>query len=213
MARFSHLEEASADSGEQDEVGLEEDEEAPPDQGERERWIHFLSWIGVNRFLRPVHFHDVEDRATGWLTTRDLGRPDGWAFRELAPDLWDEFRQNTLRGVGEAAGDKAVVPHFYRAHDLEHIVSLLSAATADATNEVSSALFTHLAANWPSLKRFSKAEVALVPEGQVPGMRQKPQRARDEERKDVGTISGCSGSETRTGAQRHTDLDARGVCG
>ena len=64
----------------EDEVGLEEDEEAPPDQAERERWIDFLTWIGVNRVLRPVHFHDVEDRATGWLTTRDLGRPTAGRF-------------------------------------------------------------------------------------------------------------------------------------
>ena len=185
LARFSHLEEAS-DSSEEDEVGLEEDEEAPPDEGERERWIHFLTWIGVNRFLRPVHFHDVEDRATGWLTTKDFGRPEGWAFRDLAPDLWDEFRQTTLRGLEEPTGENTGVPYFYRAHDLEHIVPLLAAASSDATNEVSRALFSHLALNWPRIERFSKAEAALVPEGQVPAMRQKPPRARDEERKDAG---------------------------
>src|SRR5262249_8497752 len=87
LAQFRHLEEVAAESEAEadDEVGLDEDEEAAPDQAERDRWLDFLTWIGVNRVLRPVHFHDVEDRATGWLTTRDLAQPTGWAFKGLPP--------------------------------------------------------------------------------------------------------------------------------
>ena len=55
-----------------DEVDIDEDADQAIESNERDRWIAFLSWIGVNRCLRPVHFHDVEDDGTGWLTTRDL---------------------------------------------------------------------------------------------------------------------------------------------
>ena len=99
LARFRHLEEAVREDDDEDEVGLEEDEEAPPDQAERDRWIDFLTWIGVNRVLRPVHFHDVEDRGTGWLTTKDLSQPDGWAFRDLAAPSGTSSGKSALRSV------------------------------------------------------------------------------------------------------------------
>ena len=92
LDRFRHLEEATEDPGEgegededEDEVDLEEDEEAPTNDAERSRWLNFLCWIGVNPVLRPVHFHDVEDRGKGWLKTENLARPDGSYFREI-PD-------------------------------------------------------------------------------------------------------------------------------
>ena len=74
-----------------DEVDVDEDADQAIETNERDRWIAFLSWIGVNRALRPVHFHDVEDDATGWLTTKDLAQPNGWAFRDLG-DTWDALR-------------------------------------------------------------------------------------------------------------------------
>ena len=58
-----------------DEVEADEDADQAIETDEPDRWIAFLSWIGVNRALRPVHFHDVEDDATGWLTTRNLAQP------------------------------------------------------------------------------------------------------------------------------------------
>src|SRR5207249_1040113 len=109
------------------------------------RWIDFLTWIGVNPVLRPVHFHDVEDRATGWLTTKNLAQPEGWAFRGLGPDLWDEFRQQALQRVSEAVQKEDGTPYFYRVHDLEHIVPLLKLAAEDASTQVAGALFAHLA--------------------------------------------------------------------
>ena len=44
---------------------VDEDEEQALETDELERWLVFLSWLGVNRSIRPVHFHDVEDRS-GW---------------------------------------------------------------------------------------------------------------------------------------------------
>ena len=79
-----------------DEVDVDEDADQAIETNERDRWIAFLSWIGVNRALRPVHFHDVEDDATGWLTTKDLTRPNGWAFRALG-DTWERFEASLRR--------------------------------------------------------------------------------------------------------------------
>lgn len=90
LDRYKHLRETAEESGEEDEVDIEEDEEAPPDQAELDRWLSFLTWIGVNHVLRLVHFHDVEDRAT-WLSTKGLTRPQSWAFEPLPNALWDEF--------------------------------------------------------------------------------------------------------------------------
>ena len=43
-----------------------------------------------------------------------------------------------------------------------------------------------LALNWTYLERFAKAEAAVVPRAQVPAMRQKPPRAREDEREEIG---------------------------
>ena len=184
LAQFRHLEEA-VEGDDEDEVGLDEDEDAPPDQAERDRWIDFLTWIGVNRVLRPVHFHDVEDRATGWLTTKDLRQPDGWAFRKLPASLWDEFRQSALRSVANSAGENGV-PYLYRVEDLEHIVPLLKAAQVDASTEIAEALFLHLTLNWAQLESFTTAQVAVVPSDLMPSRRSKPPHAYDDELVDAG---------------------------
>ena len=39
---------------------------------EGDRWLAFLSWIGVNHALRLVHFYDVDDDGTRWKTTPNL---------------------------------------------------------------------------------------------------------------------------------------------
>jgi hypothetical protein len=187
LARFSHLEEAvESEENDEDEVGLEEDEEAPPDQVERDRWIDFFTWIGVNPVIRPVHFHDVEDRAAGWLTTKNFHRPNGWAFQALAPSVWDEFREVAFQSVADDVPERSAIPYFYRVHDLEHIVPLLKAAAEDGSSEISSALFAHLALNWTHLERFTKAEAAVVPSDRVPSMRSKPPRPYDDELKEIG---------------------------
>ncbi len=59
------------DPDDADDVSEDENEETTEDLDERARWMAFLEWIGVNRVLRPRHFHDVEDRGSGWLRTKD----------------------------------------------------------------------------------------------------------------------------------------------
>jgi hypothetical protein len=88
LDRYQGLDdEPPPDGDSEDEVALDEDEESPLDADEQNRWLRFLTWIGVNRVLRPVHFHDAEDRGSGWLSTRELVKPAGWAFQNLG-DLW-----------------------------------------------------------------------------------------------------------------------------
>ena len=173
---------AAADSPEdlEDEVDVDEDADQAIESNERDRWIAFLSWIGVNRSLRPVHFHDVEDDATGWLTTNDLSRPNGWAFRSLG-DTWERF-EDSLRSRLEGQHDlKTVTPYLYEVHDLDQIVPIVDAASSDATSTVARALFEHLARHWSWLASFADCQVALVAEGTQPNRRSKPQRALAEE--------------------------------
>ena len=167
-----------------DEVEIDEDEEEALDTTDRERWLSFLTWLGVNRAIRPVHFTDVEDRNAGWLTTKDLAKPRGWAFRELSAELWDPYAAEVREQVREHLGEGTAC--FYAMHDLEHITPLLAEASRDASCTVAQELFAHLAHNWAQLQRFERLEVAVVPEGLVPSMRAKPPRAKDDERHQLG---------------------------
>ena len=154
---------AEADS---DEVEADEDADQAIETDEHDRWIAFLSWIGVNRALRPVHFHDVEDDATGWLTTRNLAQPQGWAFRDLG-DTWTEF-EASLRAALAARNDaQQTVPYLYDAHDLDQIVPLVQAAENDASGVVARALTEHLVRHWSWFLAFADCQVALVDDGQV----------------------------------------------
>ena len=163
-----------------DEVDVDEDADQAIESNERDRWIAFLSWIGVNRCLRPVHFHDVEDDGTGWLTTKDLSRPNGWAFQSLG-ETWDRFAAS-LRTRLEAQRDlTSVTPYLYEVHDLDQIVAIVAAASADATSHVARTFFEHLARHWSWLAPFADCQVALVERGKWPGQRSKPQRALAEE--------------------------------
>ena len=132
-----------------------------------------------------MHFHDVEDDATGWLTTKELTRPNGWAFRALG-DTWDAF-EASLRSRLEAQHDlTAVKPYLYEVHDLDQIVAIVEAASGDATSEIARTLFEHLARHWSWLVSFADCRVALVERGKWPGQRSKPQRALAEELADGG---------------------------
>jgi hypothetical protein len=193
LERYRHLkedeesEENSGDVGE-DEVSLDEDEEVALDADDRERWLRFFQWLGVNASLRPVHFHDVEDRASGWLKTHNLRRPDGWAFQNVPPDLWTKYRQVVLAELTEKDEERAntTVPYFYELHDLEHLVAFSNIAAAEPTAGFAKALYEHLARHWYALERFSRVVVAQVDAGHEPARRTKPPRAKDDELTDAG---------------------------
>src|SRR5262249_36003489 len=139
----------------EDEVSIEEDEEAALDADDKGRWLEFFLWLGVNQSLRAVHFHDVEDRASGWLKTSGLQRPEGWAFRQVPAQFWDEYVADVRAKVREVDPEwfDASVAYFYRLHDLEHLVPLLDAASHDANGATARRLYEHLARNWSILER------------------------------------------------------------
>lgn len=169
-----------------DEVGIEEDEDAALESDERTRWLNFLQWLGVNQALRPVHFHDVEDRASGWLKTANLQKPDGWIFKTVDQNVWLDYVTRIRKTLVDEGLDEGATPYFYRLHDLDHLVTFLKAASEDRSTKIGQALYEHLAKNWSVLERFSNVIIAQVQPGNVPTMRTKPQRAKDDELIDVG---------------------------
>lgn len=167
-----------------DEVDVDEDSDIPLETSEHERWNAFLSWIGVNHALRPVHFHDVEDRGAGWLSTKGLERPQGWAFSRLGR-TWDDFRAR-LHEIVLARRDATVDPYLYQAHDLEFLVPLLDAAARDNGGTVGARLLEHLVRHWRYYADFLETEIAVVGKGKSPSQRSKPPRAMPEERTTAG---------------------------
>ena len=163
-----------------DEVDLDEDVDRSLETDERQRWINFLSWIGVNRSLRLIHFHDVEDRDTGWLTTRDLQQPKGWAFRDMG-ETWNCYQKELQSKLANLPAQTAVVPYLYEVHDLDHALPLIEAAERDASAEVASRLFEHLVKHWGTYSPLTDAQVALVDKSKSPKARSKPQRAAPDE--------------------------------
>ncbi len=177
-------EEEAADAEGNDEVDIDEDEEQALDTDHRERWISFLTWLGVNHALRPVHFSDVEDRQSGWLTTKDLSRPTGWAFKTLDAEVWSGYVTKVRADPKlDRATDEATA-YFYELHDLEFLAQILGLVATDADCTSAKALLTHLVENWPQLQRFTEGKIAAVA-AKAPGMR-KPPTARDDELVSVG---------------------------
>ena len=158
-----------------DEVDLNEDVDRSLETTESERWLNFLSWIGVNRSLRLIHFHDVEDRDSGWLTTKDLQQPTGWAFRDLG-ETWSDYCDELKARLADRPDHDAVVPYLYEVHDLDHALPLIEAAELDASAEIASRLLGHLILNWATYAPLADAQVALVKAWRWPAARSKPQR-------------------------------------
>lgn len=165
-----------------DEVSLDEDVDRALETDERARWLNFLTWIGINKQLRLIHFHDVEDSNSGWLTTEGLVRPKGWAFDNLG-NTWVQFRKSLAEDIANSDG---VVPYLYEVHDLDMIVPILAAAERDASAAIGRQLFEHLVIHWGAYSSFSKAKLALVEKGKAPGMRSAPPRAKESELTDIG---------------------------
>jgi hypothetical protein len=188
LEKYRHLSDANdsedVDIG-ADEVSVDEDEEAALEVDDQSRWRGFLQWLGVNQSLRPVHFHDVEDRASGWLKTSNLGRPEGWIFQKIPSNVWKGYVDGVRRSLAERSDLQSTVPYFYQLHDLEHLVAILSAASRDQTAELGRSLYEHLARNWSTLEPVSRAQIAMVPNEQIPSMRTKPARAKAEELVEV----------------------------
>ena len=168
-----------------DEVDPSEDVDRSLETSEFERWLNFLSWIGVNRSVRLVHFHDVEDRDAGWLTTKRLQQPKGWAFRDLG-ETWSDYRAGLEATLADRPNHTAVVPYLYDVHDLDHALPLIAAAERDASAEVATRLFEHLVEHWGTYAPLTDAQLARVDKGKWPNARSKPQRATLEEITSVG---------------------------
>lgn len=162
-----------------DEIGDDEDADQALETDEHDRWIAFLAWIGVNRALRPVHFHDVDDDGTGWLTTKGLAQPRGWAFSSLG-ETWQEFRRAVDRVVSSRSDTETVVPYLYEAHDLDLALPVSDAAERDASGAVSRALFAHLVRHWSWYSQFADTQLALTG-AKAPGQRSFPPKAKDDE--------------------------------
>jgi len=161
LGQYRHLAEATADDEAADdiEVSEHEDEEAALESDEGERWLNFLTWLGVNRVLRPVSFHDVMDSGAGWLSTAGLSRPKGWAFAGLG-EIWDEYARHVEEALGDDGG--AATRYFYGLHDLEYAGPILTAANRDSSGTVARALFGHLARGWPHLSPLARLVVAIT---------------------------------------------------
>ena len=116
------------------EVGENEDEDRAVDEDDLERWQHFLSWLGVARAVRPVHFHDVEERSNTWLQTRGLSRPTGDAFASVPNDVWEAYRREVDQSIAEHR-PRGASTYFYRLHELDHAPKLLDAAAGDIATD------------------------------------------------------------------------------
>ncbi|MES2210070.1 MAG: DUF3883 domain-containing protein [Chloroflexota bacterium] len=178
LAEARHIRPVAADDQVADdiEVGEQEDEDAALESNDRERALNFFTWLGVNRVLRPVSFHDVMDAGSGWLSTGGLSKPKGWAFANLG-GIWDEY----ARYVGDAPDDDslAATRYFYGLHDLEHVSPLLSAASRDETGAIARALYAHLARGWPQLSAFARLVVAVSSDKGI--SKRTPPKPNDEE--------------------------------
>ena len=189
LARYRALEgtaDDSANEADEDEVSIEEDEDLALETDELDRWRTFLGWLGVNRPLRPIHFHDVEEQRGGWLRTRGLSKPEGAAFADVGDKVWAKYRAWVEEAIGRlgAADHKA---YFFELFELEHAKLLIDAASRDAEARVAEALFLHLAQNWGYLEQFSKLRIALIPADRDPGRRTKPIRPWGDEVREVTT--------------------------
>lgn len=162
----------------EDEAVLDDDTEQALEDDARQRWLAFLTWIGVNQALRLVHFHDLEESGKGWLTAKNMAQPAGHAFARLG-DLWSDFRDQLLQAAARA-GTVGVDQYLYSAHDIDMAEPLLAAVERDASSELARRLMGHLTAHWPRLASLADAEIALVPYGKVPSMRSTPRAYADE---------------------------------
>jgi hypothetical protein len=183
LAKYDILRKAMRDDGpDSGEVSLDEDEDRPVDEDARHRWMRFLQWVGVNKALRLVPLHDVDDKGHGWISTANFRRPNGHAFQSIGSATWDRWAEPARHASVKAKPGEGT-RYLYEVHDIEASGVVPAAAKADI--RVASALFRHLSRNWDVYARFVEARAALVEPGKVLGQRAKPiqavapRRARD----------------------------------
>ncbi|MDZ8172421.1 sacsin N-terminal ATP-binding-like domain-containing protein [Microbacterium xanthum] len=166
-----------ADADEEAEIEADADEAL--ETSVEDRWRNFFEWLGVSRGLRLIHFHDVDDD-DGWVRTRDLGMPRGWAFHGL-DSVWAKYLHEAGSALTRDQGRWERTDHYlYRVHTLDHL-GLIAPAAERAETGVAEALLGHLARNWSSYAKHSAAEFALVDKGKAPSMRMQPPRANGDE--------------------------------
>jgi hypothetical protein len=164
------------------EVSLDDDTDEALETTVDDRWRNFLEWLGVSRGLRLVHFHDVDDVNTGWVQTRDLRLPGGWAFKGLE---WKEFRSE-LEGVGASDPRWDSTDHYlYQVHNLDLLDQIAPVARL-AGNQVAETLLAHLARNWRIYSPRTQSQLAMVVTGRAPAQRTQPPRAHQDELVTVG---------------------------
>lgn len=173
LAHYRELADIEADTdsdGEpsSEEVSDDEDDEAALATDEKEQWATFLTWLGVNHVMRPVSFHDVEDRTSGWLSTSGLKKPQGDAFARLG-SYWDQYASDVRAHVSTL--DHSRTPYFFELHDLEYRNAFAQLAAADDSGTIARAMWQHLARNWARAERFGRLRLAMVPTTKSPGQR------------------------------------------
>lgn len=172
---------AELDSGE---VDLEDDTDEVLETTAADRWRNFFAWLGVGHGLRLVHFHDVDDSNTGWVNTKGLGLPGGWAFEGLE-EIWTEFRDELERSLSSDPRWDVTDHYLYQVHNLDRLDEIAAAARLK-DNDVSEKLLSHLVRNWTAYARHTQAELALVGKGKYPSQRTTPPRAGTEELATAG---------------------------
>lgn len=170
---------ATSDPADTDEdVDIEADTDEAMETTAEERWRNFFAWLGVSRALRLIHFNDVDDEA-GWVTTKNMELPRGWAFSGL-DEVWRTYIAE-LQSAFERDKRWSTSDHYlYRVHTLDHIGPIARVAER-ADSGVGEEIFAHIARNWPAYAKHVNAELAFVDERRYPSQRAKPPRAWSEE--------------------------------
>lgn len=168
-----------------DEVDLNDDSDDVLETSVDDRWRNFFTWLGVGRALRLIHFHDVDDSATGWVSTKGLSLPAGWAFSGISREGWKLYCDCLARSLAPDGRRDLTDHYFYRVHNLDRLEEIVSIARLN-DNDVAEKLLAHLVRNWPYYSAHTQAELALIEKGKVPSQRAKPARAKEEELISVG---------------------------
>lgn len=164
-----------------DEAAADADDYDQEDAPERETWLNFLRWIGVNTHLRPVGLLDAEDYGS-WTATADLGGYDRGlgCLRQMSEGEWRRFRGRVEAGIRKQELTATHKTYFYKVYDLEHLAGLCELIRKNPEHDLAARLLRHLAWHWPRLQDLTEVVVAM-PQSSRPNSRAKPPRAYEHE--------------------------------